>query len=654
MKGFGSHKKSKNKKIKNLKEDNLKEQIINKAFKYHSEGNLSEATKYYQSFIKQGFKDFRLFSNYGYLLIGLGKLKEAELLYRKAIELKPDFAEAYLNLGNILINLDKLQEAELSFRKAIELKPDFADAHYNLGNILNIIGKLKEAELSFRKAIELKPDFADAYLNLGNILNNIGELQEAELSFRKTIELKPDYSEAYSNLGNILIDLGKLQEAEILYRKAIELKPNFAEAYLNLGNILNNIGELQEAELSFRKAIEIKPNYTNAYFNLFRLHEQTNNLEKLRGALNKFNNIEILKNELLLFRARLSFRDKQNKTAQELINCISPFWLENSNVIKKNTYWSYKAFIEDKVGNYDIAFSCFEKSQDNPSYLRFNKNSYLNFINSYKKNIINKKTIFYNFNDDIKDSNLAFLVGFPRSGTTLLDTILRSHKDIEVIEEKPLLLTIENLIKEKLNTQLDNIFSISENNSNILRKKYFELLREYTNTKDKIILDKMPLHTSRLPLIKLLFPNAKIIFTHRHPYDTVLSCFQQSFKPNQAMANLVSLKSSSIMYDQVMKAWVLYKENLSLNFISSKYENLIDDFDTHIKKLLEFLEIEWDKNVQNYRETALKRRRINTPSSSQVVQPLYDSSIEKWKNYKKYYKDCHQYLEKWVAYFDYL
>ena len=130
MKGFGSNKKSKNKKIKNLKEDNLKKQIIYNASKYHSEGNIAEATKYYQFFI--GFKDFRVFSNYGLILISLGKLKEAELSFRKAIALKPNLAEAHSNLGNVLRNLGKLKEAELSLRKAISLKPDFAEAHSNL------------------------------------------------------------------------------------------------------------------------------------------------------------------------------------------------------------------------------------------------------------------------------------------------------------------------------------------------------------------------------------------------------------------------------------------------------------------------------------------------------------------------------------------
>ena len=160
------------------------------------------------------------------------------------------------------------------------------------------------------------------------------------------------------------------------------------------------------------------------------------------------------------------------------------------------------------------------------------------------------------------------------------------------------------------------------------------LLKEYTDAKVQILIDKIPLHTSRLPLINLLFPNAKIIFTHRHPYDTVLSCFQQSFKPNNAMANLVSLKSSSVMYDQVMHGWDIYKNNLPLDFITSKYEHLIHDFDGHTLKILEFLGVGWDENVKEYRTTALERGMINTPSSSQVVQPLYKSSIKKWKNYK--------------------
>ena len=119
------------------------------------------------------------------------------------------------------------------------------------------------------------------------------------------------------------------------------------------------------------------------------------------------------------------------------------------------------------------------------------------------------------------------------------------------------------------------------------------------------------------------------------------------------MANFRSLKESSEIYNLSMKMWVRYKKNLNLDYTMSKYESLINNFEIHTKKIMNFLEIEWDSSIKNYRETALSRQKINTPSSSQVVQPLYKSSIEKWKNYEKYFKDCHQYLEKWISYFEY-
>ncbi len=156
-----------------------KEQVIIQAFKFHSQGNISEAAKYYQHFIDQGFKDHRVFSNYGVILKDLGKLEEAELSTRKAIELKPDMAEAHTNLGTILKGLGKLKEAEKSQRKAIEINPGFAMAHFNLGNILRDLGKSQEAEKSYRKEIELNPGFADAHFNLGIILDELNRPGEA-------------------------------------------------------------------------------------------------------------------------------------------------------------------------------------------------------------------------------------------------------------------------------------------------------------------------------------------------------------------------------------------------------------------------------------------------------------------------------------------
>ncbi len=245
-----------------------KEQIFNQAFKFHSQGNILEAAKLYKYFINQGFKDHRVFSNYGTILKDIGKLQEAELSTRKAIELNPNFAEAHSNLGLVLKDLSKLQEAELSTRKAIEIKPNYAIAHYNLGNILSDLGKLKEAELSIRKSIELNPDLAEAHSNLGSILNDLSKPKEAELSIRKSIELNPDLAEAHSNLGLVLKDLSKLQEAELSTRKAIELNPDLTEAHFNLGSIFYSLDRFEEAELSTRRAIELNPDFAEAYSTL--------------------------------------------------------------------------------------------------------------------------------------------------------------------------------------------------------------------------------------------------------------------------------------------------------------------------------------------------------------------------------------------------
>tara|TARA_B100000579_G_scaffold430378_1_gene443665 strand:- start:8058 stop:9848 length:1791 start_codon:yes stop_codon:yes gene_type:complete len=249
-------------------EKSSKSEIINQAFKFHSQGDIPEATKYYQQLIQQGCNDHRVFSNYGVILKNLGKLQESEISLRKAIKLKPDFADSHSNLGNILKDLGNLNEAEKFYRKAIQLNPEFDNAYYNLGNILKDLGNLNEAEKFYRKAIQLNPKIDNAHYNLGNVLKDLGNLNQAKNFYLKAIQLNPKFDKAYYNLGNILRDLGNLNEAENFYRKTIQLNPDFADAHSNLGNILAELGKLQEAELSTRKAIELKPNFAEANFNL--------------------------------------------------------------------------------------------------------------------------------------------------------------------------------------------------------------------------------------------------------------------------------------------------------------------------------------------------------------------------------------------------
>ena len=223
MKGFGEKQENPKKKKSNSNEQTIKDQILNNAFKQHSQGNLQEAKKYYENFINKGFLDHRVFCNYGMILLNFGELRKAEIFTRRAIGLNPNYEMAYSNLGGILKDLGKLEEAELSTRKAIELNPNYSMAYSNLGSILKDLGKLEEAELSQRKAIELKPNFADAHYSMGNILRDLGKLEEAELSQRKAIELKPNFANANEALGLVLLEKNKYDLSLIYFSESAKL-----------------------------------------------------------------------------------------------------------------------------------------------------------------------------------------------------------------------------------------------------------------------------------------------------------------------------------------------------------------------------------------------------------------------------------------------
>ncbi len=597
----------------------------------------------------------RPYSSLAGMFVGEGNFAKAEIFLRKSVDLNPKDINSLVNLACVLKDLGNPKEAEKFLRNALDINPLYEKALTNLGAILNELEKIEEGEQYLKKALNINPNSAMALNNLGNILTKKKNNKDAELCYRKAIQLKSDFSLAYNNLGSILSKQGNLIEAEKFTEKAINYDPKFELAYVNLGTIKVDLDKLSEAEELFLTAIEINKNYNFAYSNLFKLYEKTNNIDKLKNKIETLNKNKNIINEIMMFEARILFREKNFLAAKKSIDKVSKEWVKNTDHHTNLLFWSYKAFIEEKVKNYDEAFECFEKCQLNLKYEDFNPIDFQNYIHTYRKNIDNKIFLARNKESQKIESSPVFLIGFPRSGTTLLDTILRSHPDIDVLEEKPIINSVEQIIKSKFKFSLDELHKLNLTDLDYLRNHYMVLLKNNSNTNKnaKILVDKFPFQTVCLPLINTLFPKSKIIFAHRNPYDTVLSCFQQSFEPNNAMSNLRSIESASKIYDLTMNMWLDYIKNLKLDYITSKYEDLIGNFDKHISRILDFLDVSWNENIRNYRKTAINRGKINTPSSSQVVQPLYKSSIMKWKSYEKYFKYSKKYLEKWEAYFDY-
>ena len=234
----------------------------------------------------------------------------------------------------------------------------------------------------------------------------------------------------------------------------------------------------------------------------------------------------------------------------------------------------------------------------------------------------------------------------------MLDTILRTHSKTIVLEEKPFLLNLRHNFFSKKGNNLNAIKNITQEEKNQIRDNYFNEINIAKNKTKKIIIDKFPLSIIELGFIKCIFPDSKIILALRHPCDVIISCFFSSFKINDAMINFLDWNNTIDFYNHIFDLYEFYQKELSLRSYEVKYENVVKNFDHEILKLLNFLNLDYEENLKKFYLTAQKRTKIFTPSYDQVINPLYSTSIGRWKNYQKF-ADSQKYLQKWINKFNY-
>ena len=232
---------------------------------------------------------------------------------------------------------------------------------------------------------------------------------------------------------------------------------------------------------------------------------------------------------------------------------------------------------------------------------KYDKNKVLDTIKKYKKFFIksNLKSINTNLTY-VDDAKLVFLVGFPRSGTTLLDTILRTHSKIKVLEEKPYLLNLRHDYFKKNNNNLLSLKNLDQQNKDYIRNEYYKKIISNDKDKNKIIIDKFPLSIIEIGFIKCIFPEAKIIFALRNPYDVVISCFFSSFKINDAMINFLDWNDTITFYNEVLDLFDNYTKEFEINYIEVKYENIVKDFKKEVNKILMFLNLDYESKLENF------------------------------------------------------
>ena len=526
-----------------------------------------------------------------------GKTEEAEYLFREILKTQPKNIEANHFLGILLQTLGKLDEAEASYKKTIELKPNHAEAYQYLGDTLIQLLKFEEAELIYKKALELNPWNVRIHFNLSATLNDLNKLDEAEASYKKTIELKPNYAEAYNGLARVYISSLKFEEAETSYQKALEFKPNYAEAYNGLGGLYVDLGKFKEAETSYKKSIELKSDYTSSYRILA-------NLKKLSKEDDLFITMQNL----------YSNKNLNNKKRIQLCFALAKIYEDISQFDESFRYYAEGNELQRKLLNYNMDY-------DNQTFDQLKKAH-----PSIKKN-------FLRTNEKFNKPKIIFIVGMPRSGTTLIEQIISSHSEVQGVGELKYVPIFGDHIAR-------GISKINRKTIENFRKKYFKKIKDLSDG-SLMLTDKMTLNFRYIGLICAAFPEAKIIHVKRNQAATCWGIYKQYFSQNNLTFSysLDDIKNFYKLYLDLMKFW---GECYNDHIYNIEYEKLTINQDYEIRKLISYLGLKWENDCLTPENN---KRKVSTSSVLQVRKKIYQNSSQEWKNFEPYLKGIFNHLD---------
>jgi tetratricopeptide (TPR) repeat protein len=436
------------------------------------------------------------------------------------------------------------------------------------------------------------------------------------------------------------------EEALAAIEEAVRRAPGDLE--LLLGFASHNLTQQRHAaaEQAYRKAIDIDPANVLGYLGVATVFDQTNRTDELAAWVQQAEQAGIAPEGLNFIKAFDHRRAKRYAEGLEALSQV-PDHLETAR------RQQLLGQLLEGAGRYDEAFEAFARMnaiiEDDPTDPVGRATAYREQVRAQSKALTRKWVKSWTAAEVDDRPPPAFLVGFPRSGTTLLDTILMSHPGTEVLEEEPALMHATEALGG-----FAAIPSASGDDVKRGRDKYFEVARSLTPlAPGKLLIDKNPLSMNCVPAIRRLFPDAKVILALRHPCDVVLSCYVTNFKPNNAMASFLHLDTAAELYDLSFGLFEKARELLNPAVHVLTYEKLVEDRDAELRPLLEFLGLDWDDAVLDHESTARARGHIKTASYAQVVEPIYKRSAGRWQNYRRHLEPVLPVLEPWVAKFGY-
>lgn len=562
---------------------------------YHS-GNIERAEACQKQALKLEPDHLQALNNLGSILRDRKDRAGAAELYRKVVALRPDHVESANNLGAVLTEMEDPENGLKTLLDVVRKRPNYAEAHCNIGHAFLALENYARAEAAFGNATRLRPEYAEAYEGLARACQEQRSLVAAEQHVRKALELKPGRAQAHSLLGNIHSEQAFPELAARDFEQALALDPDLVGAHIGKGHLLMEMGRMDDAEASFRRALELDPTSIGPRLSLTQVRKTKagdENFVALEQAAADIGNMPETRALSLHFALGKAYEDtKQHDKA-------FPHFMEGCRLKRKR--------IEYSADNTDLIAQ--------------------NICNTFTPELLKK---LGNAGDD---SRLPiFVLGMPRSGTTLTETIIASHPDVYGAGELPDLLQIAGKGHGRNETGYPlNLLDMTTDDLGRMGAQYAAQLKARA-PEAKNITDKMPANYLGIGLIHLMLPNAKIVHIRRNAVDTCVSQFTRLF--NRSQHQSYDLRELGRYYRSYLKVMAHWREVLPPgSFYELQYEQLVANQEEESRKLISYCGLDWNDACLSPDKT---ERNVKTASVTQVRQPVYTSSVERWRVYEKY------------------
>jgi len=567
--------------------------------------------------------------NLAHALLQLGHWEAAEEQCTRVIREKPAAVTAWSMLGRSHAERQQYEKAIEANRQALHLRPDLRQALVGLGFALYHLDRWEESLEHFRHALRIAPNLAQAHFGLGSSLLKMRNLQEALHHMSEAARLGPNHGEAHLGVGTVLSLMGRQQESVAHLRKAIQLQPNLSFAYITLAATLMTLSEPEEAQQLCNHVLAMEPDNIEAISLATTIDQHLGDIDKAHERLKPL--IESGNRDVNVALAYSTICSSLGETATG-VDYMKHILRDDRSITgtgRLNLHFNLGK-LYDKQKDYKQAFE---------HYRRGNEIKHAEF--DPQQQTAETDTLIAIHTRALQDTlpratqgsdRPVFIIGMPRSGTSLTEQILASHPDIFGAGELPNVIRISEWLNKATGQAGYPLFvpHLAQQLVDDAAQQYLDHIATLSPDAARVV-DKMPGNFMFIGLIELLFPNARIIHTRRNPLDTCLSCYFQNFSRSHPYSyDLANLGVFYRNYERTMQHW---RDTISLPMLEVQYEDMIADQEAGSRRIVEFCGLEWDEQCMDFHKT---ERYVATASYDQVRQPIYKSSVSRWKNYEEY------------------